>query len=226
MNILFGTSKKHDKQMRLLAGAEAMKNRAVFFSALKIDPANITSGLLVHGKTVAVVNNKNLGKIIPDTDALVTNLNNICLTITIADCVPIFFIDKKHGAIGIAHAGWKGVLKKIAFEVIETMTQAYSSNPADIEIQIGPHILGCHFEVQADVAKQFSKYSDLILNREGKKFVNLQSVIKQQLIEAGVNPENIHLTKECTFCNQDYFSYRRDKPEDVKSQVAYIIKRD
>ena len=226
MNILFGTSKKQDKQMRLLAGDEAMKNRVVFFSALKIDPTKITSGLLVHGKTVALVNNKNLGQIISDTDALVTNLTNACLTITIADCVPIFFIDKNHGAIGLAHAGWRGVLKKIAIEMIETMTRAYSSSPADIEIHFGPHILSCHFEVRANVAEQFLKYSDFIFNQNGKMFIDLQSIIKGQLIEAGVNPINIHPAKECTFCDQDYFSYRRDKPKEVESQVAYIFKRD
>jgi len=226
MNILFGTSKKQDKQMRLLAGEEAMKNRAVFFSALKIDPANITSGLLAHGKTVVLVNNKNLGQIISGTDALVTNLTNACLTITIADCVPIFFIDKNHGAIGLAHAGWRGVLQNIVSEVTQTMAREYLSNPAEIEVYIGPHLMSCHFEVKADVESKFHEFADAIIHHQEKTFIDLQSIIVKQLISAGLQNKNIHRTVECTFCNQDYFSYRRDKPEDVESQVAYIIKRD
>ena len=55
-------------------------------------------------------------------------------------------------------------------------------------------------------------------------YLNLQAIIKKQLITIGVLNKNIKETKECTFCDKEkYFSYRRDKPVDVEAMLAYVV---
>lgn len=222
MKITFGTSTKKDGQMRLFAGEKATENRLRFFGSIGVNPDCVTSGLLTHSKHVKVVTEKQIGQILTDTDALVTDLPDVCLTVTIADCLPIFFIDKTKDTIGIAHAGWKGVAKNIAGEVIKKMKSEFRSSPEDITATIGPHLKSCHFEVQSDVLAEFSKYPNSIIKRDEKTFIDLQSIVINQLLDAGLQTENVHPAAECTFCNTDYFSFRRDKPEDVESQVAFI----
>ena len=44
---------------------------------------------------------------------MITNKQNIAISILTADCAPILFYDPKKNIIGPAHAGWKGAYKKI-----------------------------------------------------------------------------------------------------------------
>ncbi len=45
-----------------------------------------------------------------DVDGLVTNEKGLCLVCFFADCVPLYFVDRRNGAIGLAHAGWRGTV--------------------------------------------------------------------------------------------------------------------
>ena len=77
--------------------------------------------------------------------------------------------------------------------------------------------------MKEDVINSFLDYPDCLSEVSGVKYLNLQAVIKKQLTNAGVTSKNIKETKECTFCEKEkYFSYRRDKPEDIEAMLAYI----
>ena len=54
-------------------------------------------------------------------DALISAKQGDTLGIFTADCVPIFILDKVTPAIGIAHAGWRGTLARIATKTIAKM---------------------------------------------------------------------------------------------------------
>ena len=156
-----------------------------------------------------------------DCDALITNQSKYLLTITVADCLPIYFYDKNKKVAALAHAGWRGVASKIVEEVINTFINHYDSNLNDVEIFIGPHIRDCHFEVKNDVSSQF-KISDSTI-RDGKTYINLSKIVKDQLLQLNINNDNISISDECTYClNDKYFSYRRDKPQELETMIAYI----
>jgi len=221
-NIQWGLSEKADGAMNLRLpnlDEKNLKNRKDFFDKLGID--NVAASTLSHETEMAIITSENVGQIIPEKDGLITNAKNIFLTVTVADCVPIYFYDQNKQIIGLAHAGWRGVLKNMAKSMIDMMIKKFSSNSNDIVVHIGPHLQKCHFEVKDDVASLFdNKY---VVRTENLMTVDLLSMIKNQLIAQGVRAKNISSSNDCTFENMEkYFSYRRDKPEQAESMVSYI----
>jgi hypothetical protein len=221
-NIIYGISKKTDGQMILRYGSLALINRRRFFADKGIDIGNVVSANLVHGNRVGIVSAKEKGTDIADTDGLITSEKGICLSITISDCLPIFFYDHKREIIGLAHAGWRGVISKIAVSLVKRMNSEFYSNPEDIEVYVGPHLQKCHFEITKELLPEFVKYNGLVNYVDNRIFIDLAEIVKRDLIKENLLDDNIEISPVCTYCDASYFSYRRDKPEGPVSQIAYI----
>ncbi|XP_076443868.1 uncharacterized protein LOC143282181 [Babylonia areolata] len=89
-------------------------------------------------------------------DALVTNRRDVTLAAAGADCIPLLFADPVTMAIGAAHAGWLGSVKRVAGCVVETMRDRFGCRPEDIRVCMGPGIrLGC-FRVLEEEGKMFA----------------------------------------------------------------------
>ena len=96
---------------------------------------------------------------IKDTDGFYTILKQgILLTLCFADCVPLFFIAPESRMIGIAHAGWKGTVGRIAKEMIQIGNQK-ESDPKQILVAIGPSICEKCYIVDKHVIKLVAKYT-------------------------------------------------------------------
>lgn len=156
-----------------------------------------------------------------DIDGMITNEPGIVLSTFYADCVPLYFVDPVHKAIGLSHAGWRGTVGGIGKKTVELMQQEYGSNPADIIAAIGPSICQDCYEVSEDVAEQFytlfpdKERAEQVLKfkgitSEGKKYLlNLWQANYYIMLEAGIMPEHISVTDLCTCCNPEYlFSHR------------------
>lgn len=153
-------------------------------------------------------------------DGMITDIPELILATSYADCVPLFFCDPVKKIIASSHSGWKGTVAGIGAETIRKM-QEMGCQPADIEVLIGPSICQKCYEISENVAEQFaSAYSsdemDQILQkgrvteeREQKYQLDLWAANWFQLKKAGVQPENIHLAGVCTCCNHELlFSHR------------------
>jgi hypothetical protein len=225
----YGISEKSDGAMKL------GDNRREFFQRQRIKTEDIIGALQIHSANVVKVNRGNRGQTIPQADGLVTGGANLFLTVTVADCFPVYFFNPVLKTISLVHSGWRGTAANIAGRAIKVI----GGDPVDILAGIGPGIQACHFEVQKDVLPNFAKYQEAIINRGAKIFIDLPLIIKQQLIKSGLKEENIESCGECTFCSSDkYFSFRRDpfgaaqgrpersrggdKPVKIQSMVAYI----
>jgi YfiH family protein len=148
-----------------------------------------------------------------------------------ADCVPLLFFDPIKKAIGAAHAGWQGTVRKIALATIIKMKEEFGCSYKDIKVLIGPSIGPCCYHVGGEVI-------DSILRSFGttEKFVsydykdslahfNLWQTNKIQLIEAGIPDSNITITGLCTYCNHDdFFSSRYDKSVTGRFGAGIMIK--
>lgn len=215
-HMYFGISKKKDGPMKY-----SEENRLLFFKNNELEQKIIISAGLVHSDQIKIVDGVKASQTIPDCDALISNQVHQLLTITVADCLPIYFYDKQKKVIALAHAGWRGVLSLIAPKVIEKMKEHYHCQPSNLEVIIGPHIQACHFEVKNDVARQF-KETDLI-TKDGKTFINLAQTVTNQLVEVKIPITNIKISPDCTYCRSDqYFSYRRDQKAELETMIAYI----
>ena len=75
--------------------------------------------------------------LLPEADALVTAQRDVALAIFTADCIPIFIVDVKTPAIGIAHAGWRGTLARIAVNTLARMKTLFGTVAANCQIHLG-----------------------------------------------------------------------------------------
>lgn len=224
MAYLWGLSEKSDGQMKIYPDDNglALDEREKFLSRVGLELKNVVSADLVHGNQVAVVGESDKGKIILATDGLITATPNLILTVTVADCLPVYFFDEEKQVIALAHAGWRGLVKNIMATVVSKMKGEFGSDPKNIIVNVGPHIRDCHFVIGSEVARQFTQYQQLITKKDDQLFLNLSAVAKEQLIQAGILSDHITISPECTYdLPAKYFSYRRDKPSRVEAMLAY-----
>ncbi len=204
--------------------AAVCQNRQIFCESLGVSAESLCTPEQVHGEYIARVTRKDAGRgskvyadALPQTDALITNEADIPLMLCFADCTPILFFDAQHHAIGMAHGGWRGTIKKIAQKTLLAMQREFGTCPADCLVGIGPSIGPCCYEVGDNVAQQFCdvfpKYRDVIV-RENDHHIHLDlwAANQLQLEEVGVLPSHIDKADACTVCNPKvFFSYRAEK---------------
>lgn len=153
---------------------------------------------------------------VKETDALVTDQSGICLCIQTADCVPILLFDPIQKVISAVHAGWRGTVQKIPEVAILKMILKYNSSPNNIVALIGPSIGPGVYEVGDEVIQHVQKNipnpEKALYKNDNKKFhFNLWEANKQVLLHCGLKIENIEITEECSFSeNEKYYSARRD----------------
>ena len=162
----------------------------------------------------------------PECDALITNEPETGLVIYTADCTPILLHDPVTGAVGAAHAGWRGTAAAIGAKTAMEMCRAYGCDPANIRAAIGPNIGFCHFETDADVPeamlRAFGEEVRPFIRPQGDKYyVNLKEINALSLRRIGV--QHIEISGECTMCQPHrYWSHRITGPN-RGSQGAVIV---
>lgn len=142
-----------------------------------------------------------------DADAFVTSQPQLPIAIRTADCVPVVIVDPARGAVGIAHAGWKGTYKHIAAKTIKTMKDKFGSQCYDLRIALGPAIRACCYQVGPEFQGHFP--NDVQVRSTGLYFDMIAANIRQ-LTDMGVPIKNILADAPCTACSKEYFSYRRE----------------
>lgn len=185
------------------------ENRRLFCESLGFDAAQLAGGFQTHGDAVRIVEAPGQHD---GYDALVTNRRGILLSVTVADCVPILVYDPVRGAIGAAHAGWKGTVAGIAAKTLRTMQQQYGTLPQDCWVYIGTCIAQADFEVDADVADHFAapyKHWDADRN---KYFVDLKQANAAPLLTMGVPAAQLSVSPYSTAADVGtFFSHRAER---------------
>lgn len=180
-------------------------------------PEDMVASHQTHTTNIRMVTAEDRGKGITrprdyeDVDGLMTDVSEVMLVTYFADCVPLFFVDTVHRAIGLAHSGWRGTVAGMGGCMVRAMAAAYGTRPEELLVAIGPSIcVGC-YEVGEEVAGQFGGFPGVVTSgkTQGKYQLNLWEANRQNLLAAGVRDEKISVTDICTCCNENYlFSHR------------------
>lgn len=151
-------------------------------------------------------------------DGMVTDEPGIVLSTFYADCVPLYFLDPAHRAIGLSHSGWRGTVARMGAVTAGTMAREFGTRPEDLLCAIGPSICRDCYEVSEDVAEAFARafpgHGDELISHKGNgKFqLDLWRANERVLLDAGVKKEHIALAGICTCCNSGLlFSHRASK---------------
>jgi len=174
-------------------------------------PTSIALAEQVHGDKIAVVPALSELRQFKDVDGLLTSAVNQPLGIFTADCVPVFLYARQKGVIGLLHAGWRGVYRKILPKAMRLLKTHWAISSTDLEVWMGPSIGGCCFEVGWDVACHFPLTR---VRKEKKWFVDLQKELQMQGIQKGLSKRRVILNSLCTMESATSFSYRKTKTND------------
>ena len=178
----------------------------------------------VHSDNVFVVTLSSLPEIkksdgryvAPASDALITTMSEVTLSLYYADCVPILLWLPGGRGIGLVHAGWRGSLQNVAGNTLSALCQLTNTSPAELHVILGPSICRDCYEVGPEVAEQaaiLSNAEDFLSQQDGHWHLDLKSLNSRLLIEAGIAPERIEISSLCTRCQPDlFFSYRAEGP--------------
>ena len=128
--------------------------RARLFAVLGVAADRVRAVRQVHSRTVIVVDGTEPadGPLV-EADGMVSDQPDLLLTVTVADCLPIFLADPRTGAFALVHSGWKGT--GIVVEALRAMTSAFGSRAADIAAVIGPGIGPCCYAVPIERHERF-----------------------------------------------------------------------
>lgn len=136
-------------------------------------------------------------------DAVITNLKNFEIGVRTADCVPIVILGEDW--VGVIHAGWKGLMKKIIRKTVEELKKYEKGK---LKAFIFPAAKSCCYEVGNEFKEIFSRN---LVNRDNKLYFDTQEEAKYQLLKEGI--EDLFIWEKCTVCSDELPSYRRDKTE-------------
>lgn len=223
--------------------AAVLKNYERIARAMKGDVNEMVAAHQTHTTNIRRVTRKDMGKGVTairdyeEIDGLITDEKGIILATFYADCVPLYFVDPEHKAIGLAHSGWRGTAAQMGACMVEAMKEQFGSRPESLVAAIGPSICQECYEVSEEVASAFeallvSMDSERILKemetcgfyadregRTGKVLKPGKSPGKYQLDlwlanaiilrNVGIPLSRIEVTDICTCHNPEYlFSHR------------------
>ena len=191
--------------------------------ALEVSMEKMVVTWQTHTTNVRTVSEIDFGKGVTmdrdyrDVDGLITNIPGVTLVTFFADCVPLYFLDRKNKAIGLSHSGWRGTVNRMGKATLEAMAREFGTNPKDVTACVGPSICQDCYEVGPEVIDQFrmnfdKKHHEVLFYEKpnGKYQLNLWEANRIVLAEAGIPETQISITDICTYCNPDLlFSHRR-----------------
>jgi len=173
------------------------------------DPLRLFRLRQIHGCQVVELSERDTPAAVQqrEADALTTAVAGTAVGVATADCVPVLFAGR--GAVGAAHAGWRGIVAGVLRATVERLQRA---GEVPVLAAIGPCIGPCCYEVGPEVSARFEEIPGAVLPAEPRPHLDLIAAVRHSLLEAGLASEQISAPVGlCTRCQSDiFFSYRRD----------------
>jgi YfiH family protein len=199
-----------------------VENRRLACEAVDADPSTATMAWQHHSADVNRAEPR--GIVTPGTqfdrcDGLWSDEPGQAMMLLAADCLPIALGRGDHGsrrlpALGVLHAGWRGLLAGIVAE------GANALGGGKLSAAIGPGIGPCCYEVGEEVAEPFrAAYGNEVVTDNR---LDLWSAAEQALRAAGCG--EVERTDLCTYCHPElFFSHRRDRGRTGRQGVVGYI---
>ncbi len=196
-----------------------LENYRILGQALGFDPKKTVLAHQVHGVHAHLCTQADWGSGLYapnplEADILLSDTPGTTLVVFGADCYTLLFYDPTHNACAAVHAGWRGTALKAPKVAVAEMTARFGTDPAHLQVAIGPGIGSCCFETDADVPQAlldaFGDVARPFITQKGSKYlVDLLACNRLALREAGVPDGHIDAAEVCTLCHWDtYWSNR------------------
>jgi polyphenol oxidase len=155
-----------------------------------------------------------------EADGMVTASPRAVLSVTVADCLPIYLADRRTGAFGIVHSGWRGT--GIVTDAVRLLVDRFGSRPGEIAAVIGPGIGACCYTVPPERAMLFTQRYGASVAAAGPNGprLDLREANVVLLRQAGVT--EVTVITDCTSCSDRLGSFRRQGPAAYTLRLAWI----
>ena len=188
--------------------------------ALGIGAAGVRYARQVHGDLCLDADAVEAAGLVGTGDALYTRQRGRALAVFTADCVPVIVVDPVQGALGVAHAGWRGTVRGVAGRLVATLVERAGARLEHLRAAIGPSIGPCCYEVDGPVVDplragfpaEWARWArPRARGHEGRWWLDLWAANADQLVAAGVPAGSVASPRLCTGCRRDlFFSYRKE----------------
>lgn len=214
--------------------AAVAENIERFARALGTEPARLFETSQVHGAEVRVIDaGEDAARVrAEEADALATAQPGVAVGVRVADCVPVLLVEPLSGAVGAAHAGWRGVVQEVAPRALGRVLELAGERgrAGQVRAAIFPHIRACCFEVGEEVAEPLAQSAaragaspQAIDRGRDKPRVSLAAIVRAQLASAGVPLDQIDDVPGCTRCEPErFFSFRREGKRSGRHLAAIV----
>jgi len=166
----------------------------------------------MHSRKVLPLRGKTPGEAADaEADGLAADAEEGILSVTVADCLPVFVYDRRGGAFALLHSGWQGT--GIVTEGVRVLCLEYGAQTSTLVAVLGPGIGSCCYAVDPGRAELFERqFGGQAVRRpaDGRAYLDLRAANAALLEEAGVR--EVYAAEECTACTGQLFSFRRDGP--------------
>lgn len=181
----------------------------------------------VHGRDVRWHAAPPEGWLVLDgVDGHATAQPGVLLTVTVADCVPVYLAAPERGAIALLHAGWRGTAARIVERGVQLLRQHAAVAPRDLAMHCGVGICGSCYEVGSEVVSELRSGVEvrgagaLLPSGNGPARVDLRALLARQARELGV--AQVSVSPWCTAHDRDqFFSHRASGGRDGR-MIAYL----
>ena len=198
-----------------------LNNRKSFFSELGLSPEKAAFQEQVHGDFITIVHKPgNTG----ESDAMITDKEEIALSISTADCTAVFIYDHKKKVIAAVHTGWRGTHKGITKKVMMRLKSEYKCDPSDLYVYLGPSVAQVNYAVGSEVAELFNPV--YLLNTGDRIFLDVSAANYDMLLSEGIPSCQIQKSSLCSYeYNELLHSYRRDGKHSGRA-LGVIVMRE
>jgi YfiH family protein len=197
-------------------------NREKFFNELELNSESVAYQKQVHGNDISFVKS---GGVCGESDAMITDKNNIGLAISTADCCTVFIYDPVNKVIAGVHSGWRGTSKEILVKVLQTLSNEFDSAPGDLMCYLSPSISGINYEIGDEVAEQFDL--NYLKQKNGKYLLDIPKINEDILLNYGVISNNIQVSNLCSYeYSSILHSYRRDGKKSGRALGVIAMRGD
>lgn len=205
-----------------------ISNRQLIAKSFRIQPQQLYSANQSHSPNIKIITANDLKEAslqtddYNDIDALITQVPGVYLLIQTADCQAIILFDPQTKTIANIHCGWRGNCQNIVGQTVAKMTQEYAVKPQNIIAGIGPSLGPQSSEFINRVSEFPEQLHQFFLPNN---HVDLWEITRYQLLESGLDEDNIHCAKIDTYSNhQEFFSYRwAQKKSQPTGRFATVI---
>jgi len=229
--VIHGISSRNYRNMSFYRGDQEKiaKNREYFLNEVGISINNIVVPEIVHGSKIVVVKKADIGRgaksaetDIKGVDGLVTKDAGVGLMATVADCFAILSYDPVCRAVGLTHAGWRGIEGGVVANLIEAM-ESIGCQKDNILFSVGPGICQKHFVVRNDVLDKFlRRYPQATFVRNKDGYVDLRKAILSDFKDNHISSHNIEISTICPACQNGIFGSYRMEGDRVPTSAAVI----